>query len=115
VIRNFKSYLVIFLILLLLSIILGYSYYISRNIIRGPEIIVESPTNGETLDDQLIELSGYTINSSNLTVNGRKVFTDDKGNFKEKLLLSYGYNIIEIKAEDRFKRSSSKNLQLLFK
>ena len=48
-------------------------------------------------------------------MNDRKIFIDQQGNFKEKILLSYGYNIITMKANDKFGRNTKKKLELIYK
>ena len=48
-------------------------------------------------------------------MNDRQMFTDEEGEFSEKLLLSYGYNIITVKAKDRFGRETKKTLELIYK
>lgn len=112
---KFKKVITISTIVLVSTLIVGYSYYISRNILFGPQITINSPLDGNTLDDHFIELNGSVINAVEVVVNGNKIFMDAAGNFSEKMLLSYGYNIIEVKARDRFNRTSSKNLNLLLK
>jgi len=48
-------------------------------------------------------------------LNGRRILANDKGEFKERLLLAEGYNIIDLRTEDKFKRTAEKQLQLVYK
>jgi cupin superfamily acireductone dioxygenase involved in methionine salvage len=43
-----------------------------------------------------------------------RFFVDGEGNFKEFLLLSPGYNIIVLKAQDKFKRNIAKDLEIIY-
>ena len=113
--KNLKTYLKFLLISIFAIIILGYSLFQARNIVSGPIIEIKSPQNGSSLEHSLIEIKGKAKNISHISMNGRQIFTDDKGIFSEKLLLSYGYNIITIKAQDRFDREIEKNLELIYK
>lgn len=96
-------------------IILGYSLFQAWKIIAGPIIEVYTPQNGATYSQTLIEIEGRARNISHLNLNDKKIFTDKDGYFKEKLLLSPGYNIIRLDAQDKFKNSTEKRLELILK
>jgi len=100
---------------ILFIIIAGYSYYEGRDFLAGPNIEITSPRNGEVTSKSLLNIQGTTKNISKLLLNDRQIFTDEEGNFNEELLLSLGYNIIEIKAEDRFERETKKTLEIIYK
>ena len=40
---------------------------------------------------------------------------DEKGNFEEKLLLSYGYNIMTIEGWDKFGRETKETIEMVYK
>ena len=90
----------------------GYVYLQSRDIIKGPEIIVTSPENGSDLDRSLVKVEGSAERISRLYLNGKQIFTDDSGYFSESLLLSPGYNILVITATDRFNRTAEEQIEL---
>jgi len=113
--RNAVSIIRIALISLLGLVILVYSGFQAEKLIRGPIIDVYSPKNGSTYNNALIEIDGKARNIAHLNLNGRKIFTDENGYFKEKLLLSPGYNIIKLDAEDKFKKRKEKTLELVLK
>lgn len=96
-------------------IILIYAYYQTKNLLSGPLIEITSPQNGKTFIEPLIEIVGVAKNSSRITLNDRPILIDEAGNFKEKLLLSEGYNIIDFKAEDRFGEKINKTLEVVLK
>ena len=54
-------------------------------------------------------------NIKDISLNDRKIFIDEQGNFKEQLLLSYGYNVFKIKANDKFGRSVEKIVEIIYK
>ena len=102
------------LVLLGLTIIV-YSLFQAHKLISGPIIDIYSPQNGATYNSPLIEIDGKARNISSINLNGRKIFTDKEGYFAEKLLLSPGYNIIELDAKDKFGKSTEKRLELILK
>jgi len=100
------------LVVLAVSLI-SYAYYQSRNFISGPQIHISSPQNGSTFEESLITIEGTTSNIARITMNDRQIFVDENGLFSEKLLLLEGYNIITIYAEDKFERTTEKELHLV--
>lgn len=103
------------MIVIVLAVVAGYSYYEARDMIKGPEINIASPRNGVAVNRSLVEVKGTARNISHLELNGRKIFTDEQGNFSEELLLARGYNIIEVKATDKFNRETKKLLEIVYK
>jgi hypothetical protein len=115
--RNQQGKILIKLILIILSIslIAGYSYYQAQNIIKGPQVSIESPLNGATVTDPLTEIKGRAHNISYISLNDRQIFVDKDGLFNEALLLSPGYNIWKLEAKDKFGRIVSRKIELVFK
>lgn len=93
----------------------GYAYVQSREFLRGPQITVTSLRNGETFNEPTITVDGVAQNIAYISFNDAPIFVDSKGNFREKLLLLPGYNILTIKAEDRFGKKVEKTLELVYK
>ncbi len=91
----------------------GYSLYEARNIIRGPILEIFEPTDGSAIENPLIEIKGMAQNISSISINDRAITVDKEGVFNEKLLLSPGYNIIKLSAEDKFGRHTEKMLELV--
>ncbi|MAZ41106.1 hypothetical protein CL654_03235 [bacterium] len=112
---NTRSLLSFLPITLLIIVIALYSYGRARDVIFGPEIAITYPEDGSVLMDDLLVLQGNIKNAAFITLNGRQIFVDEEGTFNEKLLLHYGYNIIEIEAEDRFNQKEKKRLQVVYR
>ena len=113
--RNALSVLKIGSFVLLGFVILGYSLFQAQKLIRGPVIDVYTPENGATYSQTLIEIDGRARNIAYLNLNDRPIFTDKEGYFKEKILLSPGYNIIKLDARDKFKTYAEKKLEIILK
>jgi len=99
---------------LVILIILSYAYFQSRNIILGPQIILVEPENGLTVDKALLLVRGGTKNAKEITLDGRPIFIDLKGDFAEQLLLAPGYNIIVLTAKDAQGRVVEKKIELVY-
>jgi len=103
------------LISLSVLIVVGYTSYEIQKIIFGPRINIINPKNGMSVSESLTKISGSTQNVNDISMDDRKIFVDEKGNFNEQILLSYGYNLITIKASDKFERKVEKTLEIIYK
>lgn len=101
-------------LLLLSVVIIGYVLFQTRNIVRGPVIDIYTPRNGASVSESLITIAGTAKNISFISLNGKQIFVDEKGKFSQKLLLSYGYNIMTLHATDKFGRETEKTLELMY-
>lgn len=113
--RKTKKYLGITIISFFITVIVGLSIYQSNKIRSGPEIILEKPLQNATVDRSLVEITGKAKNISFISMNDNQIFTDEDGQFKEKILLAYGYNVITLKAQDRFGRTTEQKVELIYK
>ncbi len=102
------------LVILVLGVSLAlFAYTRVQALVAGPEIVITSPKDGESVNDALVTITGTAHRISLITLNGRQIFTDESGRFKEELLLAYGYNILELKAQDNFGRVTGQTLRLV--
>ena len=109
-----KTIMTLAIIIVIVTAIAGYSYFETRTLIKGPQVSINTPRDGETLKDPLVDITGTAGNISYLSLNDRQIYVDDKGNFNEQLLLSPGYNVWTLQAKDKFGRTVSKKLELIF-
>ncbi|MEI6480266.1 MAG: hypothetical protein WCO12_01970 [bacterium] len=93
-------------------IVIGYSLFSARHIIAGPVITILSPSDGQTASDNFMEIKGESENLNYISMNDRQIFIDDKGNFKEKILLYPGYNTVKFYGKDKFGREITKYIRL---
>lgn len=97
---------------LLIFVIVGYGLWRSSDLIKGPEVVISSPTDGGVSLDDGTTVSGKAHRISAIFLNGKQIFTDNTGYFEETLLLAEGYNIIEVKARDRFGRETKEIIKV---
>jgi len=111
---NMKLFVRIVIITAVFMGVVGYAYYQSKDFIAGPIVLITAPTNGATVNDPFLEITGTAKNISFIALNDRQIFTDEHYIFSEKLLLYYGYNIITIGAGDQFGRVIKKTLEIVY-
>lgn len=93
-------------------IVVGYSIFVLSGYLRGPRIILSTPQNGFSTTTPAIMVVGIAVRANSLTIDGAVVPLDLEGNFKDKLILAPGYNIITITAQDRYERTKEQKLEI---
>jgi len=114
--RNIKEGKIIIrniLIVIIICAIGGYAGFQSKKILSGPQITIQSPST-TTAQDSSVNVQGIVKNVSVVTLNDRMIPVDQDGQFKEKVLLYPGYNVIKLEAKDKFGASVTKELQLVY-
>ncbi len=69
--------------------------------------------DGAQVAEDTIHVTGNAKNAVSLTINGREISINNKGDFDETIALLSGYNIINITAKDKFGYVDEKNYQLM--
>lgn len=76
--------------------------YNMRDLMLGTPLEVVAAEDGATLESTFLPLSGVARQARELLINGRTVAIDRAGNFTDAIILSPGYNIVEVALKDRF-------------
>lgn len=86
--------------LIIISVaLLGYLGFAVRNILTPPPISVLFPPNNYVAPSGQIELAGKVARDAKLKINGQEAYPDEAGNFKEKIDLGEGLNVIKLEAQ----------------
>jgi hypothetical protein len=96
------------------AIIVAYALYASHGFIKGPNITILEPRES-FFATSTIRVVGIADRAKTLKLNGKSIFIDEKGNFNEVILLSKGYNVESIEAQDKFGRIERVDLQIIYK
>ena len=98
--RHILHYAVVALCILFL---LGYILFQARFLLIGPKVtFLNTPSVVQT--QRVVPLEGTAQNIVKLALNGRPIYTDKNGYFKEALVLENGYTIATLEAYDRYGR-----------
>lgn len=93
-----------------------YVYTNTQTLIAGPRISITSPADGALIaTSSAVSVTGSVKHATHVNLNGRAITIDQHGRFREQLLLMPGYNIISIYATDRFGRTHTRELELVFR
>ncbi|HEY4512575.1 hypothetical protein A2818_00465 [Candidatus Nomurabacteria bacterium RIFCSPHIGHO2_01_FULL_40_12] len=95
-------------------LIIIYAFFRSHDLIFGVKIKNVNIIDGTKVTNSVMQVTGNAKNAINLTLNGREISIDENGNFSETIALLSGYNIINIKAQDKFGYIDEKNYKLIY-
>jgi hypothetical protein len=94
-------------------LIIAFAIWRSLDYTRGPNIIVSYPANGAEITEKFSTLEGQIERANNLLINGREINIDEKGAFKDDIVIFPGINVITVTAKDQFGRSVEDQLTLV--
>ncbi len=92
---------------------IAYLLFQARFILAGPQIRFTSEI-ASVQQERVVYLEGQAENIVRLWLNGREIYTDQAGYFKEALVLENGYTIATLSAEDRYGRQKAVTRQFVF-
>lgn len=87
--------------------------YNMRDRILGTPLIITTAQNGSTVSSATLPIAGIAKHARELLINGRAVTVDREGSFSDEILLSPGYNIVEVALKDQFGNQKVKTYQLV--
>lgn len=100
-------------IVLALCFVVGYTLFQARFLLTGPVVTFEN--NANTIQDQrVVTLEGSAENIVKIALNGRQIYTDKSGYFKEALVLENGYTVATLEAHDRYGRVRSYTKEFVY-
>jgi len=100
-------------VLVLLLIVATFAIFRSFNYFQGPGLEIYAPINGSIIESSIIKISGQAVRITKISLNGRPINVDEKGNWSETLIVFPGLNLITIKVQDQFGRTVSKQLDIV--
>jgi hypothetical protein len=101
------------LLIALFVVLTAYSLYQARALLIGPRVWVTNLKDGEVVNTPLVVVEGQSRNIAWISLNGRQIFTDENGNWSEKLIVSEGTSIMTVEASDRFGRKTKKRVRII--
>jgi len=102
------------LFVLFALIVLGYALFEARNMLYGPRIQLLQSEGPIVVHEQTVAVAGTAQNVVSITLGGNPVFIDEEGTFVETRTLSPGLNRLIFEAKDKFGRTTTEILEILY-
>lgn len=109
---TFRMIVRYFLICLAVGAFVAYTLFQARFILMGPVIVLNEIPSLQSAP--VVELTGNATNISSINLNGRPIYTDKNGYFKEALVLENGYTVSTITGIDRYGRTSTVEASFIY-
>lgn len=84
----------------------AYLWFEYRSFVGSPDLQVNSPTQGQTVEVTSVFVEGATDPDAKVTVNDQEVGLDPEGKFKEEIKLSSSVNNIVVVSTSKFGQST---------
>lgn len=94
-------------------VVLAIVGYNMRDRILGTPLSITIAQNGSTVTTPFLPITGVAKHARELSINGRTITVDRSGVFDDEVLLSPGYNIIEVALKDQFGNEKLKTYQIV--
>ena len=91
-------------------IIIGFFAYLwveYRQFVGAPELLVNTPSEGQTVEIPAVEVSGQTDPDAKVLVNNQEIGVDTEGKFKEEIKLNSSTNTVSIISTSKFGQAAT--------
>ncbi|HRY36684.1 MAG TPA: helix-turn-helix domain-containing protein [Candidatus Magasanikbacteria bacterium] len=96
----------LFIILAVLAFFTYIGFQIN-GVLTPPKLLVLSPVEGQSTDELIVMIQGEAEKESRLTVNGKEIMLNEKGQFESLIDLSEGLNTIIISATKKHGKTTT--------
>jgi len=104
--------ILIFFIIFLLFIYLGFSLKLS---LSSPKITILKPENNLVTNNRYVIIEGITNIKTDITINNKPIIKDNKGKFIQTLNLKKGVNTVVITGKNKYSKKTIIKKQILVK
>lgn len=95
--------------------VLGYYFMHQINSFNSkPYLFVDNPLADGVVQDQDLWVSGRTESDAILRINGQEISVNGQGDFKEKITLSEGRNLLVVEAKNRFNKTDVRQINIVY-
>jgi hypothetical protein len=110
---DLRKQLEIYLFGSLIVITALYGAWRAYPLVAGPHITITTPQDNATVSSSTFTISGRVTRVKNISIQGRPIPIDKKGNFNEILVAQAPYTIIVLNATDFYNKSITKTMRVM--
>ncbi|OGI61215.1 hypothetical protein A2645_00485 [Candidatus Nomurabacteria bacterium RIFCSPHIGHO2_01_FULL_39_9] len=105
---KFRKILKVGALALFFVVVVGYAYFKTKDLFHGVSLQINGLIDNGNYSEPAVEITGLARKTKNLSINGEEIFISPEGTFRDLRILLPGYNIITIRAVDRFGKATEK-------
>lgn len=96
---------------ILLFVLIGFIAFRNMREVFGGVKIDARVEQAENLNNNIFNLNGNAKHATFISINGREIFIQKNGDFKEKIAMPEGYSVVTIFARNKFGKDQEKTLE----
>jgi cytoskeletal protein RodZ len=100
---------------LMIVIFAGFIALQYHSLFIGPELKITSPINGQTIEDNIVQIEGETEADADVFIDGEEVFVSLNGTFKKSMYVFPGEKSIIIASKNRFGKETKATRMVMVK
>jgi hypothetical protein len=89
------------------AILIAAFFIYEFKFLRAPRLVITTPNQNETIITNTLEVKGLTDPDADLTLNGRPLYSGERGEFSDTTLLQEGTNTLVFEAKNRYGKTST--------
>lgn len=95
--------------------VLGYYFMHQINSFNSkPYLFVDNPVADGVVKDKNLWVSGKTEDDAILKINGQEIVVSAAGDFSQKITLAEGRNLLLVEAKNRFNKTDTKEINIVY-
>ena len=95
--------------------VLGFYFMHQINSFNSkPYLFVDNPVADGVVKEKDLWVSGKTEDDAILKINGQEISVNAEGNFSQKIALAEGGNLLVVEAKNRFNRTDSREINIVY-
>lgn len=94
-------------------LVVGFIYRNSKDALFGTKLSVSIARDGSTITNTKLPVTGFAPKVKAVTINKHPVPIDTDGHFQDTVILSPGYNIVEIATTNSFNKTTVRTYHLV--
>ena len=110
---NFKKIVKIASLSIFFILLSAYAFFIAKDLIFGVKIRNVNIQDNAKITEETTKITGNARNAVSLSLNGKEISVNQQGDFDETIILLPGYNVVNLKAQDKFGNIDEKNYKLI--
>lgn len=87
--------------------------YNMRDVWFGTPLHIAAASDGSSVDSLVFPIAGSAVHAKSVTINGRPIGIEPNGHFSDEVILSNGYNVVEVTLLDRFGKQKTQVLHVV--
>lgn len=93
--------------------VFALALYNAKDLIFGIPLKISIASDGSKVYDTYLPINGISKHAKDIAINGRSIGIDREGVFTDGIILSPGYNVVEVAIKDQFGKEKVRQYRIV--